>query len=81
MKTLQTTPEAIEPVQAIQATPLPKVLLKTTYTIERKPQYFYMKIIELYTDGTWKHIGNTHDEPLPHLFNRLEALLMKGIKL
>lgn len=81
MTTLQATPQAVEPVKAIEPTPLPKVLLKNTYLIERRNFAFYMKIIELYTDGTWLHIGNTYDEPLPHLFNRLERLLMTGVKL
>lgn len=80
MKSLQ-TPQVVEPVQAIKPTPSLSQLVKTVYSIERRGYAFYLKIIELYDDNTWKHVGDTYDEPLPHLFDHLDKLLMKGIKL
>lgn len=82
-KAKQPEPTVIDTPQAtIQPTPtLDHTLLHTTYTIVADYPGFKLNIIELYSDNTWKHVGYTDREPLPHLFNRVEKLLMKGKKL
>lgn len=63
-----------------EAKPAPE-LIHVTYAIERRGAYFHTKIMNIYNDGTWKHVGYTDLEPLPYVFARLEKLMMKGKKL
>lgn len=80
-KVIDTVIEPVKLANAVNTVIEAPTLVDTVYSIVKARYAFHMKIIELYSDGTFKHIGNTYDEPLPHLFNNLERRLMKGIKL